>query len=153
MEGWLQVVDTRRNWFCPQAPSGVPVLETEPLNRSQRDEDPLASLAYLEGLGPPCHQSPTAWAPLQQLRSFTMQKARAATSSSSSGSCVLPRNTEQNPLMSAPRPPHCCLPTAEHKREMSFGNRGPQGLSSLLLQSSRDGHALQQGQQQPQEEE
>ena len=40
-----------RRRLCPRAPAGVPLLGTPPLRRSQRAGDPLARLAYLDGLG------------------------------------------------------------------------------------------------------
>lgn len=48
---WLQEGDMGRNWLCPQVPPGVPLLGAAVLRRSQRDGEPVARLAYLDGLG------------------------------------------------------------------------------------------------------
>jgi len=109
---------------------------------------------FLSEESPPCQQRPTAPVPLQRPWSLSVERARAATCSSSRF-CLLARETEQKLLheiqqASSLGPCQCRPPSAECKGEASFWSSVPQGLSSLLLLSDGDGRVLQQGQQQPQ---
>ena len=98
----------------------------------------------------PLQLDPDCPGTLRQLKSSTVQRARAIVSSSFR-SHLLQRKTEQksmdhNHQASPLRPSQRCPPAAECKGETS----DPRGLCSLLLQSDEDRHALQEGQQQPQ---